>query len=209
MSEAEGQEAEHAQSFPTKRWRRWHDDLQVIRVQVTHLYEKQKVWAKYSQALRGLDISEAAHIMHDWIMHNYVESMTMGVRRMVDKSSRDQPVSIYELLVDIAEHVEEVTEQNFVANWRPRGELEAQRAVRAFRGLFPSGIPPRSEEIQREASLLRESAKSILLHADKRIAHIDRKVPVDLPKWTILLARHMQRIRCGHDDPAAWVGLCD
>jgi hypothetical protein len=175
--------SQRATSLPTERWARWQHDINELKAQVTNLYERQLVWKAYTTSLKQIEMIELASILHDWMIHNYSDAMTIGIRRLIDRgTTRNEPVSLHELITDISDHVADITVANYVAVWHPRDQFEESRAVSAFTQLFPDGLPTQ-DSLRKEAELIRASADTILVHADKRIAHTDRDRPAALPKW--------------------------
>lgn len=169
-------------SFPTEHWMRWNGDIHELRLQVTALFERRRIWRAYVAACNSEDLTEAAGVFHAWIALLYSDAMSIGIRRLVDRDPHNSPVSLYELIMDLSNHAEEVTAENFLKVWQPRDNFERERALGTFRSLFPVANGFLAERIKAEAEMLRWTASSILVHADKRIAHNDRKKST-LPTW--------------------------
>ena len=174
----------HAPPFPTERWARWNQDILVLRGHVTNLYERQRVWKAYVAASGEIRMTEAAFVMHEWMVRNYSDAMTIGIRRLIDRrTARNTPVSLHELVTNISDHVADVTLENYLSLWNPGNALHQARATRAFNTLFPEAGRPTRESLVEEADRLRTSAEAILTHADKRVAHIGRGDLPALPRW--------------------------
>jgi hypothetical protein len=93
----------------------WRRCLANVSNQLVGLHERLAVWKEYARRFRAAPPAEHEFV-HDWIIANYVDSMAIGIRRVVFPAGRDT-VSLIGLLNAIAHDPDTLTLEDAVAFW--------------------------------------------------------------------------------------------
>ena len=128
---------------------------------------------------RGLD---PLNDFFKWIWKNYICSVLIGVRRLVDTDERC--ISLYNLLRKFKEKPELLSRARYVGFYQNGDFQVANSRFDEFVGKGKSHIDPK--EIQKEMKLLIQKSKKLTHYVNKRIAHTDKEKIENLPTYTEL-----------------------
>jgi hypothetical protein len=158
--------------------------LQIVDDEVSSLY-----WDHYVVYKRTVEVITAnprvnrPNWFFDWMFGAHAHSACATIRRLLDEDTRNRPVSLARIVLDVMNHPDLFTREDFVRDY-PEFMLRAGFADRdfdIFAGAGNTAVDPGIlggwlTDAKTKCQRIRE-------YTDKRVAHRDRKPPISVPKW--------------------------
>lgn len=157
-----------------EKWQRWID---AIRADVGHVLLRRTLF----RGLIDIRAKSSFVLAHGnalfWFLGDlFRDSVLMGIRRQVKSGS--ESISLVRLLTEIAATPHLLSRKRHVSFYRTTSSLTRIMASREFDGFSRAGGAfVDSDLVRRDIQELRTICRSCEAHADKRVAHYDRKPP--------------------------------
>jgi hypothetical protein len=166
-----------------RKWRTW---LEQIEEDIVHLYEFRRIYKDTREIVSKNPAIQAPGLYHDFVASCYVAYAVMAVRRQASAPDRDS-VSLTRLLDEIEKHPSIMSRQRFVAMY-PEGLPRERLAGPDYNRLAgSSGNQVSPEIVRRDRNRLDLAVKRVNMLANKRVAHLDYRKPIDpLPTYVDL-----------------------
>jgi hypothetical protein len=162
------------------KWRRW---LAELKEQTVQLLTSREVYIEVRNIVAANPSIRTDNRLIGWMTWNYVQSMLISVRRLVD--ARTDIISLERLLGDMEKHCDLLTRESHIQLYSDSDEDMEWQANSTFESLAGKGSTTYPKEnIQRDRSRLVELWKRLKPLANKRIAHLDeRGYECTMPKY--------------------------
>jgi hypothetical protein len=162
-----------------ERYRRWIDWMTRIEKATFSLFLHRYFWGELAAMTQAASLppSSIFRAFGQW----YAESQMAAVRRQVDR--RQDTVSLWRLLDEIARYPEVMTRTRHVALWDADEDLQAQahQSFDQFAGAGRERLDPASVRADRDR--LRKEATIVVNHANEVIAHAAEKRTSQVPTY--------------------------
>lgn len=160
----------------------WRERLEELSHLVTDLVQRRAVWWTL-QAVFHNNPTLPPSGLFDFIAINYMESESIGVRRLLDNDGRTSSLMV--LLLDLQRSVELLTRDRFVVASGWRDQVFASSRFDRFVG-EPGHVHVPASRVQSDIDMLRNASAVVKKYSDKRIAHWDKTPPNTLPTFSDL-----------------------
>lgn len=152
---------------PIGAWTEWLEgDLWQ---QVHELFNQVHVYRSWNEIVgESTEDSKRSGFFHAWILHNYLDSIASGVRRLSDVDDRTN--SLVRFLKDIEGGVENLSRDWWMST-AIRGEEEV--CEKRFDELSNGGDHVKPQLIQQDRERVEEACKELKAYVDTHIAHLD------------------------------------
>lgn len=181
----EAGERETCLLWQTKRTRNasgsGESDSKSLSYLVTDLVQRRAVWWTL-QAVFHNNPTLPPSGLFDFIAINYMESESIGVRRLLDNDGRTSSLMV---LLDLQRSVELLTRDRFVVASGWRDQVFASSRFDRFVG-EPGHVHVPASRVQSDIDMLRNASAVVKKYSDKRIAHWDKTPPNTLPTFSDL-----------------------
>ncbi len=155
-------------AYPSPQWKQWVETLNQIGNAITALHGKRAIWRSYQEHGKAGMASDEDGPFHDWMIRNYADSVTIGIRRVIDDDRRVR--SLVRLLRDIEKRSGEITMAAFQSLWADAPHLAVVapscfERITGTRSVLPSSVP-RNDRVQLKLRL-----RQLENWTNTRIAH--------------------------------------
>ena len=173
--------SEQREPDPDPLFEEWASGIEALREPVTDLVQKRAVWWTLQQVFLNNPTLPPSGLF-DFLVINYVESASVGVRRLVDRDART--TSLMRLLQRMLDHPDLLTRERFIETREgntPIDDFVSQR-FDEFAG-EPGHDHVPCDAIQRDIDRLIDASALVKQYVDKGIAHMDKTPPTQLPSF--------------------------
>lgn len=154
--------------YPTQQWGAWAQDVETIKDELVWLMGKRTIWKAHNESLRGTSITDSTVIVHDWLRENYLDSVLMGLRRILDGTKRTK--SLLTLLEELRAQTSILSYDRFRTLWR-NGEFGDIAAAKAYRQFSKDGRSFDPSTIEADIRCLKTDYSKILGYVNTNVAH--------------------------------------
>lgn len=119
-------------------------------------------WGESSEESKG------PGFFHSWVVHNYLDSIASGVRRLSDRDDRTN--SLVRFLTDVEEEVESLSRDWWMSMAIP-GEKDTRE--KRFDELSNGGDHINPQLVLQDRELVVEACRKLKAYVDTHIAHLD------------------------------------
>jgi len=74
-------------AYPNQRWKKWVDYLNILSNETNYLSKKRAIWKEYDKFVNENNLEDKYREIHKWIVLNFIDSILIGIRRMLDEHS--------------------------------------------------------------------------------------------------------------------------
>jgi hypothetical protein len=166
-----------------EKWKRW---LGEIEIELSWLLRSQDIFKAIGQIYQENKNIQKPALFHSWLINNYADSIASGIRKLADedKKNRKQAISLHSLIKDISQNPDVLTRQDFVSRY-PKDTIDKELADEycikrgptdeVFEEFFEKGQNQVSvDKLEEDMASIIGITKSISVHVDKNVAHIDK-----------------------------------
>lgn len=166
---------------PDPSFEEWASEIEDLGQAVTYLVQKRADWWTLQQVFANNPTLPPSGLF-DFIVSNYLESASVGVRRLVDTDNRTN--SLMRLLLRIRDHPELLTRRRYIdtRGWITNIEDYESEQFDQFVG-EPGHLHVPRQCIQDDIDHLKEASSLVKQYVDKQIAHMDKTPPDKLPTY--------------------------
>lgn len=156
--------------FPSARWADWAGQIGDLQSRMVNLITKRKIWNSYTESLRGATPSEAESVVHEWLQQNYVDSVAVGLRRVLDATKGTR--SLLKLLESMERGSVELSFDNFSYFWRlDASAFAAQDAREMYRPFTKDGKEFDVAVLRRDRARLKTENSVLIKYVNDFVAH--------------------------------------
>ncbi len=161
-------------TFPTDEWKSWAAESEGIKWAIVRLFHKRMIWRAHNESLRSREINDPTAMVHQWIRENYADSITVGIRRILDESSG--VLSFCNLLKKLAQRSEVLSFENYYRLWDDfPASLRDWSAREGYSKFSTDGVRISARRINRDREALRRECDEVLAFVNERVAHMARR----------------------------------
>lgn len=151
-------------------WREWLEDD--LFQQVHGLVRQRDVFRSWNALVEAAaPESKTNGLFHQWVNHNYVTSVSVGVRRMCDAKGRTR--SLVRLLGEIKANASELTREWWIGRWHPPTDNPTAAYLESFDRLSSGGDHVDPEIVNDDLDRLGDVCCTVKRYVDKHVAHVD------------------------------------
>ncbi|PIR37804.1 MAG: hypothetical protein COV34_02960 [Candidatus Zambryskibacteria bacterium CG10_big_fil_rev_8_21_14_0_10_42_12] len=159
--------------YPTSDWAKWAESISILKTDFVSLMTKREIWRALKNAYEknsNYQIKQEAHQIIDWINRNYVDSMLIGLRRIIDTSK--DTVSLIKLLEEISKNPTVITFDRYQTLWTSGSEqVNRMRATEVFKRFSKDNRNLDVNIIKNDIRELKESNERFINIVNHHIAH--------------------------------------
>ncbi len=158
-----------------QRFQKWCKWLNTIEEDVSRLYFARDVFTKILDIADNNERIDKKSLFFPFFNKIYADSVVMGIRRQLKKDK--DSISLVKLLYELSEHPELVTRSDFYELYQTaRSPLHhAEKIFNRF--CEPNAVHINKTSVEDDIKELKELCKIAEEHADRRIAHWDKRPP--------------------------------
>ncbi len=150
--------------------------LTVIENDIVQLRASQYIFWEVQKIVSGNPKVNVENAFHEWMGAVYANSMSVGIRRLVDGDRKNKSISFVRLLKEIQRHPSILSRVRYRSVFGARGKLPVSSADNDFDRHVGLGEDHVSQEaITKEIKDLRDATVGLNRYVDKRVAHYDRR----------------------------------
>lgn len=162
------QDRDMNRSYPTQQWAEWARDIEGIKDELVWLMGKRTIWKAHNESLRGTTIPDSTVIVHDWLRENYLDSMLMGLRRILDGTKGTK--SLLKLLEELRGQTALLSYDRFRTLWRD-GEFGDSAAAKAYQQFSKNGRSFDPSTVEADIRRLNTDYAKIIDYVNTNVAH--------------------------------------
>ncbi len=163
-----------------KKWRTW---LETISNQVSWIMLDRTILRRIMEIVQDRYCADDAYDFARWCAYNYVESITIRLRRQVDTNTKS--VSLVRLLTDIERQAARISRTWFISHY-PDRLVQDGVADTDFNAWAKPGDTHADPGIATQhCRELSDAYEAVRVFANKRVAHHDRRADskIPIPEW--------------------------
>lgn len=164
------EQTKNQKEYPTNQWAEWAQYVRNLKEELARLMLKRKIWRTFVDVLQNSSPSESTYLVCEWINLNYVDSILIGLRRMLD--DRKGKVSLIRFLQELKRDVSLLSFDRYLTLWTDSAtEVNRRRASEAYRRFSSDGRNFDPDVIDSDISKLNNNYEKIIDFTNENITH--------------------------------------
>ena len=149
---------------------KWNKILDSLTDEVTELKRSKDIYLSLADIVEENPKINYGNRFHGWIIRNYIHTMFLSLRRLIDKDSRT--ISFYNFLHDIESHTDLITRKWYLSLYKGYPNRLGNINFNSICGDKVNTLPV--ELVNEDMEVIENIRKKIKHFADKRLAHFDK-----------------------------------
>ena len=154
---------------------RLREDVEAVSEDVVHLFWTRRWYRNLVRMVSSNPRINREHSFWLWVMQTYVSTVSVAVRRLLDKGDKRRTVSLGTITMRLAEHPGLISRGEYVGAYDWLNADIGHGNFDRFAG--PGGQALSPQLLERRLEETRQQCTAVIEHVDKELAHRDRNHP--------------------------------